>query len=1420
MDDIRITLPLKISIYGLHVKDYRHNDIINVEEIKVSAIRYNFVNGNIHLGHVELANGAFNVRKYNADNKSNYDFLMEKILPKNPPKGKPSIFAMDYVDLKHINFSFFDEHTPDTIRNTFDYEHVYIKDINTITTYLTFGEDVKADIKSFSFTERNGFVLKDMRGNITYNSHEIEAKDFYFQTPQTELRDYAKLEFKQISSLTDFIDSVSITSNLVDSKVSFKDIHYFAPTLKDSTETVSLSGKSSGSISDLHVKNIDIAYSKNTRIRGSGELKGLPDINETFIDVRATEAQTDKAELEKLFPEVSLPQQVSVFGKVSASGSYTGFIYDFVSYASIKTEIGGITSDLNLKIPMGGDTTQPSYSGKLGLTDFNLGALFGQKIVGTTTLDAEINGHSFDLNKIDAMLKASIAHIGLNGYNYQNININGEVAKKFFNGSLNVNDSNLQLAFLGSIDYTKGATKFDFTANLKKANLHKLNISPDSLQVSAKVNINVTGSKPDDLNGVINIKSIALSTGKGQKNTIDSLYIFSKIDTGYRVLFISSPVLKATLQGNFSLTHIGDLLKNTGSNYIDSSFLKTNPNTIADQYINFDINFNHLGPVFKLLHSSLAVNDSGYLKGNIHEKGGVVQATGFLPGIKYNNLFVENLSLDANGANNNLALNVHSTGFYLKDSMLMRGIDIKTNIRRNHIGFHTYACDMEKKKEIYLNGNFDLNNEIGTLAFDSGSRLIAINKTWNIGGMPVMFYDDSLIDAPVLSFTSGGEDLKVIGKYSPKRDEPLRFVLEDLGISTITSFFPAYHQLNGKLNGQILVSNLKKSPIIEASLFVSPLVYGNDTLGIFKTVSDYDQSTQKLNISSYLNNMDEKQLMGITGNISFSGDQPINLTATFDQTKIKIFEPFFAGLASDFKGLASANVTVGGTISAPEIKGKITLENASMKVDYLQTVYSFTHSFSLDGKVINIDNLTLNDAFKNTAILNGKINITRLYDIGLDLQMKIPDGARFQLLNTRSKDNKLYYGTAFGSGKISITGPLSNINMDMHLKSEKGTSFVLPIGQNDVYSGHDEIHFISKADTAPIKKAPSLSGLGLYMALDITPDAKITILLNGDVLEANGSGSLKLDFSPDGDFEMTGPYTINSGTYNFSLGILKLEGLIQKHFKIEKGSTITWRGSAYDATVNLNAYYELKTSISPLLINSALSGQVTSLNVPVEAQMHLTGALFKPNIKLGFDIPNLSDYVSSTTYTEVEPVISAIQADPEEMNTQVAMLLSVGTFVPPNQGIAAGANVSITSQSLGNVSSLVSGEVNNYLGNYNASVNVVYTGGQAFDVAASKVLYNKVTISGDYGQNAGIAGEGNVAGNATANEATNYNVEVSLKPNEQSNVSYKVFNRYNSDALLQQTNNTFGAGISFSREFDKVKELFQRKKKKTPEPAK
>ena len=49
------------------------------------------------------------------------------------------------------------------------------------------------------------------------------------------------------------------------------------------------------------------------------------------------------------------------------------------------------------------------------------------------------------------------------------------------------------------------------------------------------------------------------------------------------------------------------------------------------------------------------------------------------------------------------------------------------------------------------------------------------------------------------------------------------------------------------------------------------------------------------------------------------------------------------------------------------------------------------------------------------------------------------------VLNTKAIDNDLFYGKAFASGIIKITGPDRDIHLDIRAKTDKETSLIIPL---------------------------------------------------------------------------------------------------------------------------------------------------------------------------------------------------------------------------------------------------------------------------------------------------------------------------------------------------------------------------------------
>jgi len=68
-------------------------------------------------------------------------------------------------------------------------------------------------------------------------------------------------------------------------------------------------------------------------------------------------------------------------------------------------------------------------------------------------------------------------------------------------------------------------------------------------------------------------------------------------------------------------------------------------------------------------------------------------------------------------------------------------------------------------------------------------------------------------------------------------------------------------------------------------------------------------------------------------------------------------------------------------------------------------------------------------------------------------------------LNTSSRDNDMYYGTAFGTGTIEITGQEKNVNFRINAKTDAGTKLYIPLSGTAEAGQEEYIEFIDPNQT-------------------------------------------------------------------------------------------------------------------------------------------------------------------------------------------------------------------------------------------------------------------------------------------------------------------------------------------------------------------
>ena len=214
---------------------------------------------------------------------------------------------------------------------------------------------------------------------------------------------------------------------------------------------------------------------------------------------------------------------------------------------------------------------------------------------------------------------------------------------------------------------------------------------------------------------------------------------------------------------------------------------------------------------------------------------------------------------------------------------------------------------------------------------------------------------------------------------------------------------------------------------------------------------------------------------------------------------------------------------------------------------------------------------------------------------------------------------------------------------------------------------------------------------------------------------------------------MYGDYTVDNGIYDFKYG-----GFINKPFIIQKGGTISWEGSPYNANLDLVAIYKAKAN------PGVLSGNFNfNRNIDVDLITKITGKLFNSKRDLDIKLINVDPSIAN----ELEFVLT----NRNQKNIQFVSLLAFGNFTNNNRGVFD-TNATLTST----VASAFSSFLNNsdsklQLGvdyksaEINRDLNQIITDNQ-LGVSLNAKLNERLIINGKLGVPVGANTESSVIG--------------------------------------------------------------------------
>lgn len=1274
-----------VVIEDLLVLDQQKDTILSTPKFLVNINEFSLKRRVIAVNTVQINDGSFFLKSYK-DKSTNLDFIIDYFDsgPKTVKKkqSKPYQISFDKVILNNIDFKY-KNYRVDTVMKSINFDDVALTDLNGIFEgFNTKDHILQTNIKDLTFKEKSGFYLKNLSAFTTIDTNNIELKNLLLVTNRTRLTDYFQMKFKSYSDFNDYINKVRMNANFVDSHISSRDVAYFTSELDHMNLDIDVDGKITGLVNNLRAKSLAIKAGKATYIKGDFILKGLPYIKETFMDLKIDMAGTNKADLDEIVADITgkkgaiVPKIVDKFGNVNFNGSFTGFKNDFIAFGEFKTKLGRLVSDVNMKIDKSGT---PSYTGSVKTYDFDLGTLVNEKTLGRITASLNIKGRGTEINDLSEKLNGDINYIDFNNYRYHNVKIDGTFDKKYFDGRLTIDDKNVQLAFDGGVNLNPKLPVFNFKATIKDAKLKALKLYKDSLKIDAIFSTNFSGTNLNNIQGNLRLQEIVLDNVKGIYH-IDSVELQASGLGKDRSLTIKSDILDASIKGQYDLNTIPSYYKALAKKYIPS--LKADIVRYSDQIFQFNLNIKRFEPIAELLVPGLELEDQAIFVGNFDSPNNTATLNGYIKKLKYQGVVVNNIIVDENTSTNQLQAIITSDRVDLNDSLYIKDVAISNILRNDSLTLNVKLSNEDDLSKLDLNGLVEFSNDTTARISILPSILMVYNEEWKIEEQVRINFHEGKTEISNFELSNGKQFLTLDGTLSSTPEDIMRVGFKDFNLTTLNPFIKSTGlKISGNVNGSTALSNILKSPEIHDNLKIDSLIFNDTYIGTLTDTSSYSRSKNIANI--YTNIISgERETLRATGSLDLEKKE-IDVAVNLDQTELVVLAPFVKELVSDLKGNVSSDLTIKGSFDKPGIKGTIALDSAAMTINYLKTRYTISDEVTVNNSVIDIGELTLHDIDGNEAVAMGTVDLNDINNPTLDVKIS---ANKFMALNTSEKDNPLYFGQAYATGTFEFRGPTNKMFIGIKAKTEKGTVFNLPLNSSETVSSKDFITFVSKDTTNFVKKQTSFDGLTMSLTLDVDANSTANIFTSlGNLSGRGNSKNLVLNINSLGDFEMSGDYIIESGSFDFTA-----QEVINKKFNIRQGGTIRWTGNPTAAQINLKAIYSLRASLTDLYSAANREGNNSNERVLTEVEMGLTGLLLQPDIKLDVFFPS-----NPAIREEMQSYFN----DDNNRNLQALSLIIRRSFAPGSGKEALGKQ--LTSGVASTATELLFNQFNNVLSSLN-----------------------------------------------------------------------------------------------------------------------
>ncbi len=1259
------------------------------------------------------------------------------------------------------------------------------------------GKNVTAIADRVSLSEKSGYCAERISADVLVTPMETRIENIRLTDMWSDLNVplYA-MHYNGGKSFKYYCSDISMEGLVGQSHLDFRTLHFFAYGISDTDISLNIEDASMhGPVDDLTISTF-VFNSLSGIDKRTSDIKGNLAVG--IKNVRELRQGSIKADIS----ELSYPYKGHVFhlrGKAEGPAEKLSLNLEATSDIGSASVSGIVSNIMKLK------TSPLVINGNLSTRDLVLGAFLDEDFIKECTVKTSIRASLQKGNTSVTVDSLKAERLNIHDYDYTGVNAAGTFSDNAFDGRIICGDPNLNFIFQGLFNLSKNKKNaiYKFYFNLGYANLNAINLDKRGIsKASFTLDADYMRIDEADLLGNIDINSLILENAAGKHN-IGSISIGSHSNDNIYRLNFNSTFADASYVGSKSIGLIPEAIREVALGKELPSLFGEASDKWGRSNCELKVNFHDSRDVLSFLIPGLYIADStsvslgigidGALKGELASSR-----------LAYNKQYIKGVNLQFDNADGSL------NGKLAGDEIMVSGVTLANNslilfADNNHIGAgfeFDNSKDSQTKGELLATGEFsrDASGALTLNAENLASNLYYEDIAWRIDPSDFVWEKGESLQVDSLRIWSDEQEVFVNGRASSNKQDTLLMNISKLNLGTLGQIFAPEMGIKGKATGKVMLLSAEES---NHSLLVnfssdSTFIAGRPA-GQLKIGGSWDKASDMMEFA-ISNLFESDNNIHVFGRYS-PGTHTVNASSTFSDFNLGYIEPLSRGILSSLDGRLSGGLDVKGRTDSLIVSGNnLNLKDTRIKVQYTNVPYVLNGSFNIDNNGIHFDDISLKDENEGSGILNGGILFNDFKKISLDAGI---DASILKVLNTTQEDNSTFYGDLTANGRISFTGPLDAVSLNIDVTTANPGRLHIPMGGKGKSTGTSKIltfkeaykyvwidPYIQMMETLNTRQKKEYD-LGVKLNVNVTNDVETLLEIDketGNTLSGRGTGNIRLDVRPSRNvFNINGDYNLRSGNVH-----INAMDIAEKDFSIQDGSSIKFNGDIQDSDLDITALYSTKASLSSLIADSTS----VSTRRTVDCGIRVYDKLKDPQFKFSINIRDLDPTIKSRVET-------ALNTE-DKLQKQFISLLVTNNFIPDEQsGIFNNSSNMIFS----NVSNILANQLNNVLEKLEIPVDLglsyqnIDGGTNIFDVAISTQLFNnRVLVNGAIGNRQHKhQSSNNVVGD----------LDIEIKLDRAGAVRMSLFS-HSADEYTNYLDNLQrnGIGIAYQREFNSFKELW------------